>query len=166
VFPTVAAAAVGAALVAASFAISGQAFALRIMLLVGAAVFFLLALYAAGSALFLMQSPRMVYHDGRLLVYLRPTRPDSLPVEAVECFFLGREPIEVGSRPSRVSNIVVRLAEAERELRSRTDSTRFGGWRDGYIILSGAWCEPITPELMKRINGRLAEVLRERKATA
>jgi hypothetical protein len=153
---------VGAGLVAA--AITTQQPVLRVLAGVGAAVFFAICLHALGTAAYLMNTPRVAYRDGRVLVYLRPARPESLPVEAVECFFLGREPIEFGSRPSRVSNIVVRVAEAQRELRSRTDATRFGEWRDGYIILSGVWCEPITPDLMKRINGRLAEVLREGKA--
>lgn len=126
-------------------------------LLLAGAVFF------AGSALYLMNTPRIAYRDGRVLVYLQPKSPESISLDTVECFFLGREPVEIGSRPSRVSNIVVRLAEADRELRTRTLKTRFGGYRDGYIIVDGAWCEPITPELMKQINARLSEARRQRE---
>jgi hypothetical protein len=129
-----------------------------------ACLFLVGAIFSLGSAAYLMRTPRIAYSHGNVIVTLQPRSPEIIPLESVECFFLGREPVEIGSRPSRVSNIVVRLAERNQELQSRTLKTRFGGYRDGYLIVDGAWCEPITPELMKRINARLSEVRREHEA--
>jgi hypothetical protein len=36
----------------------------------------------------------------------------------------------------------------------------FGRWQDGYISLNGAWCEPITADLIQSINHKLVETKR------
>ena len=158
--PALLAATIGAALLAAAI-FAGLGPAPRIALFSLATLLLAAAVFVAGSAWFLINTPRIACRQGQVLVYLRPQSPEVLPLESVECFFLGRDSVRIGSRPSRVSNIVVRIAERNGELRARTVQTRFGGYRDGYLIVDGAWCEPITPELMKRINARLGEARRE-----
>lgn len=157
--PAVAAAAAGAMLLAVGLGAFGAEPRAPIAVLGG--ILAMLGLFWLGPPLLLMSTPRLAYQDGQVLVYLRPARPEALPVESVECFFLGKDEAGVAGG-ARASTIVVRVAEAAKELRQRTDSTRLGGWREGYIVLAGAWCEPITPELLRKINARLNEVRKER----
>ena len=69
----------------------------------------------------------------------------------------------MGDRSSRCAEHL-RLAEAASEWKHRDMRPAFGLWCEGYITIRGAWCEPIGKELMQRLNRRLAEVHRERKA--
>jgi len=57
--------------------------------------------------------------------------------------------------------VIVRLAEAAEEWKHRDVRPALGEWCEGYITIRGSWCERITPELMRRMNGRLADVKRE-----
>jgi hypothetical protein len=96
-----------------------------------------------------------------LLVYLDPTRPTRVPIEIVECFFLGQGPSELPKlkgREPETQNVIVRLAEAASEWKHRDVRRALGHWCEGYITIRGSWCEPISPDLMKRLNRRLAEV--------
>jgi hypothetical protein len=64
---------------------------------------------------------------------------------------------------AKTSNVIVRLAEAAPQWHHRDIPATFGKWAEGYIILSGTWCEPITLELLRELNGRLAAVHRARR---
>jgi hypothetical protein len=114
-----------------------------------------------------MRQPRLAYADGELLVYLEPQTPTRVPIDIVECFFLGQGPSELpklkGCEPE-TQNVIVRLAESAVDWKHRDVRPAIGHWCEGYITLRGSWCEPITPALMKRLNHRLAEVHRQRKA--
>ena len=70
--------------------------------------------------------------------------------------------LNTGSDPA--NNVIVRLAESASDWKHRDVRPAIGHWCEGYITLRGSWCEPITPALMKRLNHRLAEVHRQRKA--
>jgi hypothetical protein len=111
--------------------------------------------------------PRIAYEQGELLVYVEMHRATRVPIEIVECFFLGQGPSDLpklGGREPEMSNVVVRLAEAANEWKHRDMRPAFGQWCEGYITIRGAWCEPIDRELMQRLNRRLTEVRRQRKA--
>ncbi len=113
--------------------------------------------------------PRIAYEPGELLVFAEMHRATRVPIEIVECFFLGQGPSELpklAGREPETSNVVVRLAESATEWKHREIKPAFGHWCEGYITIRGAWCEPINRELMQRLNRRLAEVQRERKAAA
>jgi hypothetical protein len=113
--------------------------------------------------------PRVAYEDGELLVYVDAYRPTRVPVEVVEVFFLGQGPSELpklAGREPETQNVIVRLAESAAEWKHREVRPALGQWCEGYITLRGSWCEPITRDLMQRLNRRLAEVQRERKAEA
>ncbi len=111
--------------------------------------------------------PRLAYEEGELLVYVDAYRPTRVPIDVVEVFFLGQGPSELpklAGREPETQNVVVRLAESATDWKHREVRPAFGQWCEGYITLRGAWCEPITREVMQGLNRRLAEVQRERKA--
>jgi hypothetical protein len=120
-----------------------------------------------GELLYALLRPRIGYESGQLLVFLEPTRPTRVPIDIVEVFFLGQGASELPrlkGREPETQNVVIRLAESAAEWKHRDVRPAFGHWCEGYITLRGSWCEPITPALMRRLNQRLAEIQRERKA--
>lgn len=114
-----------------------------------------------------MTFPRVAYEDGKLLVYLGEAEPFRIPIELVEVFFLGQGPV----RPSdegkdagpKTANVVVRLAEAASDWHDRKIRPDLGKWYDGYIVIRGTWCEPVSHERLNELNHRLAQVRREHK---
>lgn len=122
--------------------------------------------------------PRLAYEDGWLLVYVLGRKPLRVPIDVVEVFFLGRGPAlprdecderDASERDGReqgpqTANVVVRLADRAAEWHNRTVRPDVGKWSDGYIILRGAWCEPISHERLNELNRRLAEIHRQRRA--
>ena len=120
-----------------------------------------------GVLLYLAKQPRVAWAGDSLLLFLRATEPLSVPIDAVECFFAGQaEGMLRGAngRDTEVATVIIRLAEAAREWHHRDVKPAFGMWCEGYITIRGTWCEPITPELMRRLNQRLVEVQRGRKS--
>ncbi len=105
--------------------------------------------------------------DGEsLFIYLTPA-PIQIPLEVVECFFRGQGPAMLGgpeAKDAEVSNIVIRLAERARDWKTRAVVARWGQWQDGYIIIRGSWCEPITRELIDRLNRDLAQAQKKAKS--
>ncbi len=125
--------------------------------------------WTCGILLYAMRRPRLAYGDDQLWVYLDPQDPVGVPIEIVECFFLGQGPSflpPVQGKEQETQNIIVRLAESAVDWKHREVPDRFGHWCEGYITIRGAWCEPITRDRMQELNRRLAEVHRERKAKA
>jgi hypothetical protein len=126
-------------------------------------------LWLLGGLVYAMTLPRLAYERRHLLVYVDAYQPTRVPVEIVEVFFLGQGPSalpKLAGREPETSNIVVRLAESATEWKHRDVRPALGQWCEGYITLRGAWCEPITRELMQRLNHRLAQVQRELKAAS
>jgi len=114
-----------------------------------------------------MWQPRLAYDSGELLVFFEPNTPTRVPIDIVECFFLGQGASELPKlkgREPETQNVIVRLAESAVDWKHRDVRPAIGHWCEGYITLRGSWCEPITPALMKRLNHRLAEIHRQRKA--
>lgn len=113
------------------------------------------------AALYLVARPRLAYERGALLVYLRPGPPLRVPIEVVECFFLGQGPatlpgpIQADSKLAATATIVVRLAEAAEAWKHFDTPPLLGNWCEGYITIRGTWCEPIRPELVKELNAKL-----------
>ena len=82
---------------------------------------------------YLLGRPRLGYHSGRLLVYAGYGSPSSVPIEVVECFFLGEQPAKfVGQGRSRasMSTVVVRIAQKAKEWQERDIPSRIGMWRE------------------------------------
>ncbi len=125
-----------------------------------------MGLLGAASFLYAMWLPRLAYEDDHLLVYLRSTVPERVPIDVVECFFWGQGPSLLQlphGHETESANIIVRLAERATEWRDREVHPSLGEWRCGYITIRGAWCERITPELVKRLNERLVAAHRRHR---
>jgi hypothetical protein len=105
--------------------------------------------------------PRIAYRDGEIMFNLRSGPPIAVPVEIVEAFFLGQGPANLpGDYRGRQKsvNLVARLAQRETDWAHREVRQAFGNWSDGYVTIRGAWCEPLDPEVVRRLNRRLKEV--------
>jgi len=113
-------------------------------------------------------SSRLAYEAGYLLVNLGATGgPIRVPIDVVECFFLGQGPTLL-PRPflthdaiDETSTIIVRLAESASEWKHLDVKAALGLWCDGYITIRGTWCEPITVDLVRRLNHHLVDAHRE-----
>ncbi|MBC8355196.1 MAG: hypothetical protein H8E66_24740 [Planctomycetes bacterium] len=116
---------------------------------------------------YLMFQPRLSYADEHLHVRLRQGPAIQVPIDVVECFFLGQGPALLprpfGNRDKleETSTIVVRLAESAEHWKQFDVKPTWGLWCDGYITIRGTWCEPITNELLKHLNDRLIAAHRE-----
>jgi hypothetical protein len=127
----------------------------------------LAALYLTGNLLWISAQPRLAREANELLVYFEQNDPVRVPLDIVECFFLGQGPSELpkldGIEPE-TSNVIVRIAERAKDWHHRDVKPSLGHWCEGYITLRGAWCEPISGEALKELNHRLAEAHRQQKA--
>jgi hypothetical protein len=131
-------------------------------------LFFLVLLWLFAGLISAMFQPRVAYQNGELLVFLEFGRATRVPIDVVEVFFLGQGPSELPKlqgREPETQNVIIRLAESATEWKHREMRPAIGLWCEGYITIRGSWCETITPEIMRRLNHRLAEIQRERKAT-
>lgn len=118
---------------------------------------------------FARRIPRLAFENDELLVYLRGLKPLRVPIEHVEVFFHGQGPAMLNSHhddETVTSNIVVRIADAGKEWHRRSVRTELGSWCDGYIIIRGTWCEPLSMQRLKDLNARLLEVRRQKRVTA
>jgi hypothetical protein len=92
-----------------------------------------------------------------------------VPIEIVELFFAGQGMSHLPATdelPSRARTVVIRLAEAATEWHANDVKPDWGEWREGYIIIRGTWCQPLTADVLKNLNRRLREVHQERAAAA
>jgi hypothetical protein len=125
-------------------------------------------LLGAATFAYSMRLPRLALQDDHLLVYLRSSIPERVPIEYVECFFWGQGPslirLPTGNE-AESANVIVRLAERAEQWRDRETNRSLGEWKCGYITIRGAWCERITPELVKDLNERLTAVHRRSRET-
>ena len=120
-----------------------------------------------GIFFYVSRLPRLAYRDGYLLLYLRSFDPIWLPVDVVECFFLGQASTKMGQHAGEeveASTVVVRLAEKASEWHQQEVKPLLGRWCDGYITIHGAWCEPLSAQRVNELNHKLAEAKRERSA--
>jgi hypothetical protein len=111
--------------------------------------------------------PRLERVDDCLRVRLSPTSVEEVPLEAVECFFQGSNPIARSGEPTcgdhaafRVNTLVMRLAERFADYSKRPTFTPWGTWDDGYVVFDGRWCEPLSADLAKQLSRRLIDAKR------
>ncbi len=140
-----------------------------VVVAIGVAVIGLAAAGIAAMAYYARQ-PRLAYEAGHLLVYLGTPEPYRVPIDVVECFFLGQGPsllppaVFSQRRDSpESSTIVVRLAEAAEEWKHAEVRPDHGLWCDGYITIRGTLCEPISADRLKTLNHRLVEIHRQQR---
>ncbi len=127
-----------------------------------------LVLLSAGTLMVVLllvqlRRPRLAYRDGELLVWLKQGAPQRVPIESVECFLLGQTPSLLPGKKhekTETASLVIRLAEAATEWHHQEVKPQLGAWCSGYITIRGTWCEPLSVNLVNRLNQRLAEVTR------
>jgi hypothetical protein len=122
-------------------------------------------LVVAATAIGLTALPRLVLEGGRVRVRLAPLRSETVPIELVECFFLGSrlEPPRRGDARSggnRVRTLVMRIAERAHDHAGRPTLPAWGEWREGSVTFDGRWCEPLSVDLARRLNRDLAAAKR------
>jgi hypothetical protein len=117
-----------------------------------------------------IQSARLALEGDYLVVDLGTPSPLRVPIDIVECFFLGQGPSLLpvggfgnGRKPPETSTVVVRLADRASQWRQRDVKPALGHWCDGYITIRGIWSEPINGELVRRLNANLIEAHRQLK---
>lgn len=107
-----------------------------------------------------LRRPRVAFANGQVLFYLRSGLPIAVPAEIVEAFFLGQGPAQlpgIAMQPRSV-NLVARLSQRHTGWARQEVKPALGNWRDGYVTIRGAWCEPLGTELVRKLNRRLKEV--------
>jgi len=108
-----------------------------------------------------VRRPRLAYKNGNVLAYLRSGHPIEIPVELVEGFLIGQAPslLPGGYRERyETTTFILRLSESAPEWSHGEVKPALGRWCDGYITIRGTWCEPLSVDLARRLNQRLAEV--------
>jgi fumarate reductase subunit D len=105
------------------------------------------------------RQPRLAYDGRHLLVYLRSNEPVGVPIEVVECFFLGSGLRELPGRRGRevqIAQLAIRLAERATDWADVAVKPALGKWCGGYVTIYGTWCEPLNLEVVNRLNAKLA----------
>ncbi|MFC1758123.1 hypothetical protein ACFL2H_05060 [Planctomycetota bacterium] len=131
-------------------------------------LFAVIGFFGAAFVLREIIRPRLGCDGTHLLAFVGGWRPIRVPLEFVEVFFLGQGPSKLPRRMGASlenSTIVVRLAEAAKEWHKRDTNVRLAHWCEGYITLRGVWCEPISTETIRRLNGTLVETKRNLNKT-
>jgi hypothetical protein len=160
------AALVGAALTAAVFLAGGPTAGKWL-----AGVYWLVAAGSVAAFAAAAMRPRLVHRidpqaESVLEVRLAPGASHAVPLDAIECFFMGSQRLEADEdvtddQPThRVGTLVMRVAERAKDWQARPTFAPWGTWREGAIVFDGRWCEPLSVELARRLSGKLVEAKR------
>lgn len=119
----------------------------------------------AGLA-FAATRPRLCRRGDALRVRLAPLTAHDVPLEFVECFFMGShalpDPQGRDDVPTqRVGTLVMRIAERAVAWQSRSTLPAWGTWADGAVVFDGRWCEPLSVDLARRLSGLLVAAKRD-----
>jgi multisubunit Na+/H+ antiporter MnhB subunit len=102
--------------------------------------------------------PRIVWRESQVDFYLPGPQPISVPLEFVECFFLGSGVTTLpgsSTRDVQTRNLVVRIAERATDWQHRELPLHLGKWCEGYLTIRGLYCEVLDLEVIKRLNTAL-----------
>lgn len=115
-----------------------------------------------------MRRPRIAYRGGEVYFFLTSGQPAAVPVEIVEAFFIGQGPAHlpgVSDQKTKAVNLVARLSQRAPDWAERDVKPALGHWHEGYVSIRGTWCEPLSGEVVRRLNRRLKEVQTECRET-
>lgn len=157
---------IGAGLMAAVFLAGGPALGNWLVSLYWIGSAGLVAALAAAAT-----RPRLVHcvdskSENVLEVRLAPGAAHAVPLDVIECFFMGSQRLEpedavADDQPThRVGTLVMRVAERAKDWQARPTFAPWGTWQDGAIVFDGRWCEPLSVELARRLSGKLVDAKR------
>jgi hypothetical protein len=124
------------------------------------------AVVAAGTLAWAAARPRLMVRGSAVRVRLAPLATHDVPLEFVECVFLGSRPLAGDTDAAepdpagRVATLVMRIAERATAWQSRPTIAAWGSWQDGHVVFDGRWCEPLTVDLARDVARRLLEAKR------
>ena len=113
------------------------------------------------------RQPRLAFRDGFVLFYLKAGSPIEVPVQIVEAFFLGTGPSHLpinNAEETKSMNLIARLSRRQPEWHEREVKQALGEWSDGYVLIRGTWCEPISEQVLNSLNGKLHQISKENQA--
>lgn len=102
--------------------------------------------------------PRLAFDGQHLLAYLKWGAPYRVPIQMVECFFIGQTESHLPAHllpAAESSSVVIRLAQSASQWHRQPVAPRLGDWFGGYIIIRGTWSAPLTKEVVEQLNQRL-----------
>jgi hypothetical protein len=111
--------------------------------------------------------PRIAYRGGHVLFYLKTGGPIAVPLKVVEAFFQGQGPSHLpgaSQDQTKSINLIARLAQRETDWQQRDVKAALGNWAEGYVTVRGTWCEPISGEVILRLNNRLTDIKQAEQA--
>jgi hypothetical protein len=112
------------------------------------------------SIMFYAYTMRIACDGKNLLLYIQESKPVAVPLEIVECFFLGSGITAMPGSPNReiqTKNIVVRIAERATDWAHRDMPLEVGKWCEGHVTIRGLYCEPLTVDKVQELNVKLYE---------
>lgn len=139
----------------------------RLWAAVGGGLLLLTGLPTLAGLVWLAGRPRLACDGRHLLVYLRLGRPLRVPLELVEAFLLGRGP---GLLPWRrlanaeTASVIIRIAEKAASWAQVDVEPILGAWCQHYVTVRGTWTEPLSVDVVNRLNARLADAQRRLRA--
>ena len=107
--------------------------------------------------------PRLSYRQGMLRVRLSPLVLHEVPLESVECFFLGSSAVDSGRKTAvtrRVGTLVMRIADRSIAWQERPTFTPWGQWKEGAVVFDGRWCEPLSIGVARGLSAKLVDAKR------
>jgi len=155
----------GAVAIAGALVLAGSSGREALVARTGLLLLGLVLIGLGGSALAYLirelRRPRLAYADGELLLFLRRGKPIRVPVGAVECFLLGQGASRLPWRRLKTATVLIRLCPQLAEWRHGQVDPRLGEWRDSHFIICGTWCEPLSVDVVRRLNVQLGRAVRQ-----
>ena len=112
--------------------------------------------------------PRLAYSHGKLLINVRLGEPYAVPIEYVEGFLLGQSPAQVRGdvqQRTEARSLSIKLADRATEWQQKETLSAWGKWCGGYITICGTWCEPLSLQVVERLNRQLSEAQKSQSQT-
>lgn len=102
--------------------------------------------------------PRISFDGRSVKLGVRFGLPVSVPVEFVEAFLLGKGPTYLPGYDdyrTEATTLIVKLADRAAEFEKLETNLRIAAWCGHYVTFRGTWTEPLSVELVNRLNERL-----------
>lgn len=110
--------------------------------------------------------PRIARDGEYVLLFVRGGLPVRVPLNLVEGFLLGQGPTMLAgpSHELETANLVIKLADKAEEFQKVEVKSTIASWCNSYVTIRGTWCEPLSVEIVNRLNMRLYEAKRPQPA--